>query len=385
MPDGSSTQVPQNLVPLKRAARARGLIYVSDEAPGLRREKRGEQFIYLAPSGRRITDERVLARIRKLAIPPAYTDVWICRDPRGHLQATGRDARGRKQYRYHPEFRTTRDDGKFARMAEFGARLPQLRRRLRRDLKLSGLPRDKVLAVVVSLLQSTLIRIGSEEYARTNNSFGLTTLRDQHVKFIRDGRASFRFRGKSGRFHEIALNDARLVRLVRHCQELPGQHLFQYVDDNGQQQRVDSGLVNEYLHDAMGSFRGEDFTAKDFRTWGATLRAIAVLACRECPEDCSERDFKRCIVETAGKVAEALGNTPAVCRKSYINPIVFTAWRNGALQALSKRNKRGAQEKLALALLKAATGASRPGLKHQLQQSIRSLAAKNAPVAVRHA
>lgn len=352
VPDGSSTQVPQNLVPLKRAARASGLIYVSDEAPGLRREKRGRQFIYLAPSGRRITDERVLARIRKLAIPPAYTDVWICRDPRGHLQATGRDARGRKQYRYHPDFRATRDDGKFARMAEFGARLPQLRRRLRRDLKLSGLPRDKVLAVVVAVLQSTLIRIGSEEYARTNNSFGLTTLRDQHVKFIRDGRASFRFRGKGGRCHEIALNDARLVRLVRHCQELPGQHLFQYIDDNGQQQRVDSGLVNDYLRDAMGSYRGEDFTAKDFRTWGATLRAIAVLACRERPENCSERDFKRCVVHTAEQVAAALGNTPAVSRKSYINPIVFTAWRSGALHALSKRAKRGADEKVALALLK---------------------------------
>ena len=377
MPDGS-TQVPQNLVPLKRAARASGLLYVSDEAPGIRREQHGDTFAYRAPNGRRITDERVLARIRQLAIPPAYTDVWICRDPRGHLQATGRDARGRKQYRYHADFRATRDDGKFSRMAEFGARLPQLRRRLRRDLKLPGLPRDKVLAVVVTLLESTLIRIGSAEYARTNKSFGLTTLRDQHVKFVRDGRAFFRFRGKSGRFHEIVLNDARLARLVRRCQELPGQHLFQYIDDDGQQQRVDSGLVNDYLREAMGSYRDEDFTAKDFRTWGGTLRAIAALSCRERNEECSERDFKRCVVETAQQVADALGNTPAVCRKSYINPIVFTAWRSGALHDLAKRSKRSTPEKLALALLKAAHDAPRASLKRQLQQSLKNISSRNA-------
>lgn len=353
--DGAVSQIASSLLPLKRAARAQGLIYVTDEAPGIRREKRGNRFIYLGPTGRRITDERVLARIRKLAIPPAYTDVWICRDPRGHLQATGRDARGRKQYRYHAEFRSVRDDGKFARMAEFGARLPQLRRRLQRDLKLPGLPRNKVLAVVVSLLEHTLIRIGSAEYARTNRSFGLTTLRDQHVKFIHDGRAFFRFRGKSGRFHEIKLNDARLARLVRRCQELPGQHLFQYVDDAGERQRVDSGLVNDYLRETMGSYRGEDFTAKDFRTWGATLRAIGVLACREHSGSCSERDFKRCVLETAQEVADALGNTPAVCRKSYINPVVFTAWRSGDLQRLVKRAKHGTDEKLALALLKASS------------------------------
>jgi DNA topoisomerase I len=346
-----AVQVTQNL-PAKRAARASGLLYVTDEAPGIRRQQQGDEFVYLAPNGHRIRDERTLARIRKLAIPPAYTEVWICRDPRGHLQATGRDARGRKQYRYHANFRATRDDGKFARMAEFGARLPKLRRRLKADLALPGLPRNKVLALVVSLLETTLIRIGSEEYARSNNSFGLTTLRDQHVKFLRDGHAFFRFRGKSGRVHEILLNDARMTRLIRHCQELPGQQLFQYLDDDGTRQRVDSGLVNDYLRDAMGSHRGEDFTAKDFRTWGATLRAIAVLACRERPENCSEREFKHCIVETAKQVADALGNTPAVCRKSYINPLVFTAWRSGALHTLARRAKRGADEKLALALLK---------------------------------
>ena len=288
--------------------------------------------------------------------------------------AAGRDARGRKQYRYHADFRAVREDGKFSRMAEFGARLPQLRRRLRRDLKLPGLPRDKVLAVIVSLLESTLIRIGSTEYARTNNSFGLTTLRDQHVKFIRDGRAFFRFRGKSGRFHEIVLNDARLARLIRHCQELPGQHLFQYVDDAGERQRVDSGLVNDYLRDAMGSHRGEDFTAKDFRTWGATLRAIGVLACRERPQSCSERDFKRCIVDTAEQVSDALGNTPAVCRKSYINPIVFKAWRSGALHQLANRSKRGTDEKLALALLKW----REPTLESLLTQSLKMNGGRSA-------
>jgi DNA topoisomerase IB len=352
MPADGSSRVAQALAPLKRAARASGLRYVNDGTPGIRREKRGSSFVYFAANGRRITDERTLTRIRQLAIPPAYTDVWICRHPRGHLQATGRDARGRKQYRYHPQFRTTRDGGKFARMVQFGTRLPQLRRRLRRDLKLAGLPRDKVLAVVVSLLESTLIRVGSREYARTNNSFGLTTLRDQHVKFIRDGRAFFRFRGKSGRGHQIVLNDARLARLVRRCQALPGQHLFQYLDDDGKRQRIDSGLVNEYLSDAMGSYNGEDFTAKDFRTWGATLRAIGVLTCRTLPEACSEREFKRCVTDTAQQVADALGNTPAVCRRSYINPIVFTAWRRGTLHALAQRARRGNDEKLALAVLK---------------------------------
>jgi DNA topoisomerase-1 len=338
--------------PVRRAARARGLLYVTDEAPGITRIKRGKRFAYLHPNGRPVTDERTLERIRKLAIPPAYTNVWICTNPRGHLQATGRDARGRKQYRYHADFRATRENGKFSRMAEFGSRLPKLRQRLKRDLRRPGLPRDKVLAVVVTLLEETLIRIGSEEYARTNNSYGLTTLRDKHVDFIRDSRAFFHFRGKSGRTHEIELNDARLARLIRRCQELPGQQLFQYIDEDGKQQPIDSGMVNDYLREAMGSHAGEDFTAKDFRTWGGTLRAIAALKCRELPAACSDREFRSCVVETAKQVSEALGNTPAVCRKSYINPIVFSAWRSGALHSLAKRAKPGADEKLALALLK---------------------------------
>lgn len=348
----AAAALPKPTLAARRAARARGLVYASDDVPGITRVKRGRTFAYLHPNGRAVTDERTLARIRKLAIPPAYTNVWISTNPRGHLQATGRDARGRKQYRYHTEFRATREDGKFSRMAEFGARLPKLRRRLKRDLARSGLPREKVLAVIVSLLEETLIRIGSEEYARANNSFGLTTLRDKHVAFFGGHRAFFRFRGKSGRTHDVELNDARLTRLVRRCQELPGQQLFQYVDDDGQTQPVDSTMVNDYLREAMGAHNGEDFTAKDFRTWGATLRAIAALSCRELPSKCSERDFKRCVVETAKHVADALGNTPAVCRKSYINPVVFTAWRSGALHTLAKRAKPGAEEKLALALLK---------------------------------
>ncbi len=317
----------------KRHARSTGLIYVSDAAPGIRRARRGSRFIYLAPSGRRITAERTLSRIRSLAIPPAYSDVWICADAHGHLQATGRDARGRKQYRYHPKWRETRDDGKFARMIEFGARLPTLRRRLKRDLHAPGLPKNKVLATVVSLLDETLIRVGNVEYARTNQSYGLTTLRDKHVTFLRDGRASFCFRGKSGRAHEVILDDKRLASIVRHTQQLPGQQLFQYLDDDGKRQPIDSGMVNDYLREAMGA-QSEGFTAKDFRTWGGTVRALAFLCCQARAEPLTQNALKTCIACTAKHVAEALGNTPAVCRKSYINPVVFDAWRSGVIDTL---------------------------------------------------
>ncbi|MFL6577325.1 MAG: DNA topoisomerase IB, partial [Povalibacter sp.] len=280
-----------------------------------------------------ISEPKVLERIRKLAIPPAYTDVWICPEPRGHLQATGRDARRRKQYRYHPKWRETRDDGKFTRMLEFGARLPKLRKRLKQDLALPGLPRNKVLAVVVTLLDETLIRVGNEEYARTNQSFGLTTLRDKHVKFLKDGRAYFCFRGKAGKQHDIVLDDRRLARIIKRSQELPGQQLFQYLDDDGHRQPIDSGMVNDYLREVMDE-SGVGFTAKDFRTWGATVRAIAHLACQECAAEISDTAFNKCVVATAKEVAAALGNTPAVCRKSYINPVVFTAWRTGVIHRL---------------------------------------------------
>lgn len=346
--------IPEVIVAARRHARASGLIYVTDAQPGITRQRAGKGFRYFSSNHHPITAGRTLDRIRRLAIPPAYTDVWICRQRRGHLQATGRDARRRKQYRYHPRWRETRDDGKFSRMIEFGARLPQLRRRLKQDLALSGLPKEKVLAAAVTLLDETLIRVGNEEYARTNNSYGLTTLRDRHVKFLSDGRASFRFRGKGGRTHDVVLDDRKLARIIRRVQQLPGQQLFQYIDDDGKRQPIDSGRVNDYLRAVMDA-AGEGFTAKDFRTWGATVRAISHLACEECREHVSDAAFNRCVVRTAKHVAAALGNTPAVCRKSYINPVVFTAWRSGAIRkavphaALAPKR----MEKIALRLLKA--------------------------------
>ncbi|MEO8202611.1 MAG: DNA topoisomerase IB [Betaproteobacteria bacterium] len=308
------------------AAKA-GLVYVSDGQPGIRRVRHGHHFAYYAPGKRRIGDPAALNRIARLAIPPAYEDVWICTDPRGHIQATGRDARGRKQYRYHGEWRAQRDGDKFERMVDFGASLPRLRRRLRRDLGRPGLPRDKVLAVVASLLDTTRVRIGNPEYARDNKSFGLTTLRNRHVKFLRERRALLRFPGKGGAQHEVVVDDKRIVRIVRRCQDLPGQLLFQYIDDEGERRPIDSEMVNDYLREAMGG----EFTAKDFRTWGATVRAIALMAATPLPERESERAMKACINDVIRQVAQDLRNTPAVCRKSYINPQVFSAWRSGAL------------------------------------------------------
>jgi DNA topoisomerase-1 len=376
MADDAPTPLPDARVEAERHARASGLIYVSDADPGIRRRRAGKSFTFIGTDGRSIKDPAVIARIRKLAIPPAYTDVWICANERGHIQATGRDARGRKQYRYHPKWRSTRDDGKFTRMIEFGSRLPKLRRKLQRDLAVPGLPKDKVLAVVITLLNETLIRVGNEEYARTNKSFGLTTLRDNHVKFLRDGRATFSFRGKGGRAHDIVLDDRRLARLIRRCQNLPGQQLFQYVDDEGQRQPVDSSMVNDYIRAAMCDNGDEGFTAKDFRTWGGTLRAIAYLACQDCEDEISERAFKRCVVQTAQQVAEALRNTPAVCRKSYINPVVFDAWRSGAITRLVPHSAVGprALEKIALQLLRAEARRSRkktPPLRSLLKKSLR--------------
>jgi DNA topoisomerase IB len=342
---------PSSMSQIKPAAletsAAAGLRYVSDTEPGITRIRRGKGFRYVGPDGKPITDRSELQRIRKLAIPPAYGSVWICVHPRGHIQATGRDARGRKQYRYHPLWRESRDRTKFDRMIEFAVALPKLRRRLQIDLVLSGLPRDKVLAVIVSLLDSTRIRIGNAEYARSNNSFGLTTLKNRHVKFLREGHAVFDFRGKGGVRHEVEVDDRRLARIVRHCQELPGQQLFQYVDTEGQRHAVDSTLVNEYLQEVMG----QDFTAKDFRTWNATLLAIQLLRETPLPERPSERAFKSCVLNVIRAVATELRNTPAVCRKAYINPVVFDAWRNGSLQRLLKgRSLRRSRDKELAAL-----------------------------------
>ena len=309
-------------------AREARLRYVSVTDPGIRRVRNGKGFGYVGPNDKPVKDADTLMRIRKLAIPPAYQDVWICTDARGHLQATGQDARGRKQYRYHPDWRAMRDSAKFERMVEFGEALPRLRRCLRRDLALPGLPHDKVLAVVVALLDSTLVRVGNVEYARDNNSFGLTTLRNRHARFIKDGRAVLTFRGKGGVEHEVAINDRRLARIVRHCREVPGQHLFQYKGFDGLHHPIDSEQVNDYIARAMGA----DFTAKDFRTWGATERAIALMSCQPLPEDASDSALAACIMQTVKTVASELRNTPAVCRKSYINPAVFEAWREGRLQ-----------------------------------------------------
>src|SRR5690348_8054946 len=312
---------------LRAEVRKAGLVYVSDAQPGIRRLRRGKGFGYRDADGRPVTNRAELARIRALAIPPAYENVWICANPDGHLQATGCDARGRKQYRYHPDWRALRDHGKFDRILAFGAALPKLRRRTRQDLALAGLPREKVLALLVRLLDETLIRVGNEAYARDNKSYGLTTLRSRHLRVVR-GRLRFCFRGKSGQEQEVELDDRRLARIVRRVQQLPGQRLFQYLDDAGDRQPVDSGMVNDYLHGICG----EAFSAKDFRTWGGTACAAGVLARTPLPERGGERARRHVLVEAVKQVAGVLGNTPAVCRKSYIHPEVFEGWRDGSLQ-----------------------------------------------------
>jgi DNA topoisomerase IB len=303
------------------------------------------RFEYVGASGRRIRDARTLARIAGLAIPPAYEDVWICTNPRGHLQATGRDARGRKQYRYHPDWTRARGDHKHSRMHSFGKALGRLRAGVRRDLALPGLPRVKVLALVVKLLDATQVRVGNAEYARTNGSFGLTTLRDRHAHFPPRGKALLHFRGKGGAEHEVLVDDARLAKLVRRCQELPGQALFQYVDEQGGRHAIDSGQVNDYLRERMG----DEFTAKDFRTWHATLHALTLIGKVPVPEKRSERALRAGINAVVKEVAAGLRNTPAVCRKSYINPAVFIAWQNGKLR---RRAARGSGAKTLLALLR---------------------------------
>src|SRR6185369_2137792 len=331
------------------AASAAGLVYVTDTDPGYRRLRRQGRFVYVDKRGRMVKDPAELQRIARLAVPPAYEDVWICANPRGHLQATGRDARGRKQYRYHPRWRSARDDTKFERMQAFGSALPRLRRRVARDLALPGLPRDKVIALIVSLLDRTRLRVGNAVYAQQNNSFGLTTLRSRHVRFS-GPRALLRFRGKGGVEHEVSLDDARVVKIMRGCHQLPGQQLFQYVDPAGERHAVGSEQVNAYLHEAMG----EAFTAKDFRTWGATLRAIELLSGVDLPDKGGERAVVGCINEVVRQVAGELRNTPAVCRKAYINPQVFHAWRQGLLGPKMSKGRRLNAERAALAFLRGA-------------------------------
>lgn len=301
-----------------------GLNYVSDQDPGLRRVKTRGGFGYRDAEGAPVRDEATLERIRRLAIPPAWTEVWICLDPQGHIQATGRDQRGRKQYRYHAGWRQVRDGAKYERLIAFGRALPSLRAKVEADLALRGLPREKVLATVVRLLETTLIRVGNDEYARTNRSFGLTTLRDRHASISSTG-AVFEFRGKSGKVHRTGFRDRRLARIVKACQDLPGQRLFQYVDEDGQRRVVESADVNAYLREAMG----DDFSAKDFRTWAGTLAAArALLSNTACA---SQAEAKRHIDTCVKAVAGLLGNTAAVCRSAYIHPLVLESYRRGEL------------------------------------------------------
>jgi DNA topoisomerase-1 len=329
---------PQPLTNATRDAKAAGLRYVSDTGPGIRRERAKDGFTFFAPNGSRITDEAEIARIRKLAIPPAYEDVWICPNPNGHLQATGRDARGRKQYRYHPKWRAVRDDGKFERMLVFSRVLPTIRARVDADLARPGLPRERVLAAVVRLLERTLARVGNEEYARDNKSFGLTTLRNRHVK-VAGTHVTFDFRGKHGIDHHVDLADRRLSNIVKRCRELPGQHLFQFLDETGDRHAISSDDVNAYLHEISG----EEITAKDFRTWAATN--LAALALRELERFDSKAATKKAVVQAVESVAGLLGNTPAVCRKCYIHPAIVDGYLDGTLaEALKQRADEALEE-----------------------------------------
>jgi DNA topoisomerase-1 len=329
--------VPEEAIDPQQQARAAGLNYTTDHSPGIRRVGSEKRPRYVGPNGKPVREAATLARIKSLVIPPAWTDVWICTDPQGHLQATGRDARGRKQYRYHPKWRTVRDETKFDRMLAFGYALPHIRERVERDLAIPGLPRPKVLATVVQLMEKTLIRVGNEEYARANRSHGLTTLRDHHVR-LNGGSLKFRFRGKSGVEHEITVSDRRLAAIVRRCRDLPGQELFQYVDDEGVTRYVRSNDVNDYLKEITG----EPFTSKDFRTWAATvLAAEALRACGPCR---TKKELQSHVVNAIDDVAGRLGNTRSVCRKCYVHPAVLAAFESGQLaRAFARRAGRGAR------------------------------------------
>jgi DNA topoisomerase I len=324
------------------SAESAGLRYFSDSRPGLRRRRAGKGFYYVGVDKQVVRDVPQLRRIRALAIPPAWTDVWISPASNGHLQATGRDSKGRKQYRYHPKWRETRDQAKYDRMVAFGKSLPRLRRVVRRHLRLPGLCREKVLATVARLLETTLIRVGNEEYAQTNKSFGLTTLRGRHVR-IKGSTLNFQFRGKSGKIHSVSVDDKRLAHIVQGCMDIPGYELFQFLDESGQPQPVDSADVNAYLK----QITGDEFTAKDFRTWAGTI--LAAVALCESGGFTLQSEAKRNIVQAVQSVAEQLGNTPAVCRNCYINPAVVDAYMNGiTIDTLARNVKVGAMRQAGL-------------------------------------
>lgn len=322
------------------------LHYVDDSAPGIRRRRLGGRFAYFDPGGERIRVEAEIERIDRLAIPPAYIDVWICIDPLGHLQATGRDGRGRKQYRYHPRWTEVRDSAKYERLLRFGQSLPALRRRIALDLALPGLGAEKVMATVIELLDRTLIRIGNQRYRKENRSFGLTTLNNRHVA-VQGARIRFAFRGKSGIRHSVDIEHPRLARILKRCLELPGQQLFQYLDEDRQRHMIDSRDINAYLREHAG----EEFTAKDYRTWAGT--ALALEHCRRTRWE-DERSAKRQLKEIIRQVADELGNTPAICRKCYVHPRVMEAFLAGNLRGLRKARKRrnlSAEEATLLAFL----------------------------------
>ncbi len=317
----------------RKAATRAGLRYVTDGAPGIRRRRFGTGWAFYTPGGARITDRAVRNRIQSLAIPPAWTDVWICPEPDGHIQATARDARGRKQYRYHPAYRAARDQSKFRRVLEFSEILPAVREQVERDLRAPDLTRRQILATVVRLLDKTLIRVGNDEYARENRSYGLTTLRGRHVE-VRGTKLRFSFRGKSGVNHSVAISDRRLARIVQRCQDLPGQELFQYIDAKDKRQTISSDDVNAYLREVTG----RDITAKDFRTWAGTMLAAREL--REIGPAPSQRQAQRNILQAVDIVAERLGNTRAVCRKYYIHPALQEAYLQGITARLPEPTRR---------------------------------------------
>jgi len=325
---------PRASIRRARLAAHAGLVYVSDEVPGIERRRRGKTaFVYYRGHPPRPVSHADRNRIRALAIPPAYHDVWICPNPRGHLQATGRDARGRKQYRYHAAWRAARDDQKFDRITQFAAALPRLRRRVTADLALAELPADKVIALIVRLLDTTRVRVGNAEYERDNGTYGLTTLRDRHVSFPRGGGALIQFRGKGGAPHVVRIGDRRLVSILRSCRNVAGSRLFQSKDPDGTRRTIGSAQVNAYLRRHMG----DRFTAKDFRTWSATLRAIRLLDHTPLPQPPTQRAVRTVVNEVVRAIAAEMRNTPAVCRRSYICPSVFDAWRNGRLASIARR------------------------------------------------
>jgi DNA topoisomerase-1 len=361
-----------------KAARLAGLRYVNDGVPGIRRIKSGKGFKYANVDGKPLKDETALARIKRLAIPPAWTEVWICGCDNGHIQATGRDAKGRKQHRYHPRWREVRDENKYFRMMQFARALPKIRKRVEHDLGRSDLPREKVLAVLVKILETGSIRVGNEEYERQNHSYGLTTLKDRHAK-ISGAAIRFQFKGKSGKQHAVSLTDRRLSKIVKRCQELPGQELFQYLDDEGNVQDITSTDVNEYLREVSGG----EFTAKDFRTWAGTV--LAAIALQEYQKFDSQAQAKKNVVKAIESVAKQLGNTPTICRKCYIHPAIIDAYFNGnviaamkvrARKQFARAHKLRPEEAAVLALLQECLAAEererKTPLTVKLQKSIRT-------------